>query len=438
MEMSINTTSLENRLLAIKRSARKLFSTPTEQKNQILEAIADRLIKNTDRILSANSDDLTNLDPKRPASFADRLLLNKQRIESMATSIRAVASLPDPVGEIVENRTLENGLKIKRVRSPLGAVLMIFESRPNVITEVFSLAFKSGNAIVLRGGRESKHTAQVVYEIIGETLKSELPIEPPFMGIEDYDRGLVGELLKRNDIFDVCIPRGGTELIERVSKESRMPVLKNDKGICHVYVHETADLEMARRILINAKTQRPAVCNAAETLLIDQAIAKGGLARLIPSLHDHGVRFFCCSASYQLLQQIAKTDGSQSPWSQAIEPAVESGAESHFLREHLDLILNVRIVKDLDMALEHIEQFGSKHSEAIIANNESVARRFQAEVDSACVYWNASTRFTDGFTLGLGGEIGISTQKLHVRGPVGLRDLTIPRWIIDGQGQIRE
>jgi glutamate-5-semialdehyde dehydrogenase len=357
----------------------------------------------------------------------------------MVESIRTVAKLPDPVGEIVEQRVLANGLKVKRIRAPLGTILMIFESRPNVITEVFSLAFKSGNAIALRGGSDSRETAAYLYRIINHVLESELSpnamnsVALPFVGIEDYDRALVGRLLMRDDVFDICIPRGGDELIKRVSRESRMPVIKNDRGVCHLYIHEKADLKMATEIAINAKTQRPGVCNSIETVLIDRTVAKQALGKLVPALFGHGVRFFVCNDSHQILQEIAKSDHNESVWANSVSLAVEAD----FFREYLDLKLNLKIVQGFELAIFHIEKFGSHHSETIITAEEGAARRFQNEIDSACVYWNASTRFTDGFELGLGGEIGISTQKLHVRGPVGLRELTSQRWLIDGTGHVR-
>ncbi len=434
---------IERRLARLKQASRQLMSIPSERKNTILELVADQIINQSAGLLAANRNDLAriaeNPNAKITPAFRDRLTLNESRIAQMAESLRAVAKLPDPVGEIVEQKTLPNGLKVRRVRSPLGTILMIFESRPNVITEVFALAFKSGNSIALRGGSDSKDTAAFLYQLIDQVLQKELaasavhPGAIPFVGVEDYDRALVGRLLQRNDIFDICIPRGGDDLIARVSQESRMPVIKNDKGVCHLYVHENADLTMATNIAVNAKNQRPGVCNSIETILIDRTIARQALSQIVPALHQKNVSFFVCGDSHQILQDIARTDGIESPWVSAITLA----DESIFFREYLDLKINLKVVEGYELATFHIDKFGSHHSETIVTNDESIARRFQNEVDSACVYWNASTRFTDGFELGLGGEIGISTQKLHVRGPVGLRELTSVRWVIDGAGHVR-
>lgn len=441
-------SELEKNLNGLKRAARRLRRLSSEDKNRVLNLVADRLQKKKDEILAANRADLARLasatrptgSQKSTAAFKDRLTLDSTRIDQMAESVRAVAKLPDPVGETVESRVLKNGLKIRRVLSPLGSILMIFESRPNVITEVFALAFKSGNTVALRGGSDSRETAAYLYRIINQVLSAEIhsetgsPVAIPFVGIEDYDRDLIGRLLQRADLFDVCIPRGGSELIDRVTNEAMMPVIKNDKGVCHVYAHEQADLDMVTNIALNAKTQRPGVCNSMETLLIDRSIARDLLLKLVPPFAAKGVLFNACNDSYELLQKFAKTDLVESKWMSSVTLAVESD----FTKEYLDLKMNVKIVDGIDPAIFHISRFGSDHSETIVTKDEATARQFQTEVDSACVYWNASTRFTDGFELGLGGEIGISTQKLHVRGPVGLRELTSARWLIDGTGQIRD
>lgn len=431
-------TELERRLALLKRGSRSLSKMSTAQKNSLLLEFATHLEKRSQDILLSNGRDLVALrsdtsDRVTPA-FRDRLTLNEARIKQMAESVRAIARLPDPVGEIVDEKTLENGLLLRRVRSPLGAILVIFESRPNVIAEIFSLAIKSGNSLALRGGSDSKETAACLYHIIDSVLKSSFTSAvTPFVGVDDYDRGLVGRLLLRNDIFDVCIPRGGTELIERVSQESRMPVIKNDKGVCHLYVHEKADFAMAIKIAINAKTSRPGVCNAIETLLVDESIAREFFRLLMPELQKHEVKSHACEKSFATLRDIARTDQIESPWIADVSAA----QDSDFFLEYLDLKLNIRTVSGVEMAITHISKYGSNHSEAIITSDASIAKQFQHEVDSACVYWNASTRFTDGFAMGLGGEIGISTQKLHVRGPVGLRELTSVRWWIDGTGQVR-
>lgn len=425
--------SIEDSLFKLKAASRKLTSLSSAQRNAVLIGLANRLIASEREILTANEDDLKSLEPNATAAFRDRLTLNTQRIHAMATSLRAVAALPDPIGEVVDAHILSNGLKAQRIRSPLGTLLMIFEARPNVISEVFALAFKTGNSIALRGGSESKATAATLYKIIAKEIEAAGLTPSPFIPITNYDRSLVGELLKRADLFDVCIPRGGDSLIELVSREAKMPVIKNDRGLCHLYIHSDANLAMAVKIAVNAKTQRPSVCNAIETCLIDRAIAETALRQLLPAMAPHHVRLHCCDDSYHLAQQIARTDGTESTWATGLKRA----SPTDFNTEYLDLDLNIKIVDSLDAALLHIERHGSHHSEAIITENEAVARQFQREVDAACTYWNASTRFTDGFELGLGGEIGISTQKLHVRGPVGLKELMSIRWLIDGNGQIR-
>ena len=436
-------TSLETQLVQLKASAPRLAQLSRAEKDSILRQLADLLIRNKKHILEANALDLDDFDPSRSSAFRDRLTLTPQRIEHMATSLHAVADLFDPVGELIDERELENGLVARRIRAPLGPIFMIFESRPNVITETFSLAFKSGNPIALRGGSESQATAACLYDLIASVLPRYLKC---FIGLRDYDRTLVNRLLKRSDVFDVCVPRGGDALIELVTQESKMPIIKNDRGLCHVYVHADADRKMAEEILINAKTQRPGVCNAVETLLIDQAWGRDASRVLIQSLRHRHVELRISDDALQFLgleneAQAIPTDSSTPP-SSSLENHKASGSirracPEDFDTEHLDLILNVKVVDSLESALQHIAQYGSKHSECIITKNQSVARRFQSAVDAACVYWNASTRFTDGYQLGLGGELGIPTQKLHVRGPVGLRELTSVRWVIDGQGQVR-
>lgn len=443
-------SSFEQKLVSLKRASRKFANLQRIEKDQILNEVATRLLRNKDEILRANELDLEAFDEgnHRPTSLRDRLILTADRVQKMADSILAVAALPDPVGEVCESKTLASGLNARKVRSPLGTILIIFEARPNVITEVFSLAFKSGNAVALRGGSESKHSASAIYKIIEDVLREMLPLNSldetlstnrptPFLGIQDYDRTLVGRLLQRSDLFDVCIPRGGEELISRVSSESKMPVIKNDRGLCHLYVHEDADLEMATAIAINAKTNRPSVCNAIETLIVDRKIARKFYQLAVPRLFDKGVSFFGCEETLKILKNdpnsIAKSDGVESPWAESLHLA----DERNFHSEYLDLKLNLKIVENIDLAIHHIEIHSSNHSECIVTANEAAARKFQNVVDSACVYWNASTRFTDGYEFGLGGEIGISTQKLHVRGPVGLRELTSIRWLIDGHGETR-
>ena len=392
-------------------------SLTTDQKNKLLNDLANALEKDGAPILKANARDLKDLKVGTAPSFRDRLTLNTERLKDMAESLKQVAALPDPVNEVLEEWLLPNGLKLRKIRAPLGLILMIFESRPNVILEAFSLAFKSGNSIVLRGGSESQHSAKAIYKMMNSVMGTSA-----FYGIEDYARAHVAHLLKRKDLIDVTVPRGGDKLIAFVQKTAAMPIIKNDRGMCHAYVDNEADLDMAIKIVTNAKVQRPGVCNSLETVLVHKSVASTFIPLLYAATSDQKLIWKTDLASFSLLKG---------------RPFVEKAKDKAWDTEYLDLILNCRIVDSLDQALMHIEKHGSKHSETIITKSESKARRFQSEIDAAAVYWNASTRFTDGFQFGLGGELGISTQKLHVRGPVGLRELTTPRWIGDGNGQIR-
>lgn len=405
----------------LRLAAKELRSASGDRKNQVLLRAAHLLRERSRDLETASNAESRKLPPKTTEAFRDRLILNASRIEHMAASLEQVADLADPVGEIVDKKTLPNGLELRRVRSPLGVIFMIFESRPNVAMESFSLAFKSANAIILRGGRESMSTTGIIYRIIQQALKENGFSPHCLWGITDPDRTITQSLLKQRQWIDIVVPRGGDKLIDYVVKNSEIPIIKNDRGLCHVYVHEDADLKMARDIVINAKTQRPGVCNAMETLLVHKSVA----ARFVPEVYGAmgGVEWFVDSRTKNFLKG---------------KPGVKAAKPSSWDTEYLDLKINCRVVDSLDEALAHIEEHGSRHSESIITASENTARRFQNEVDAAAVYWNASTRFTDGFEFGLGGELGISTQKLHVRGPVGLRELTSVRWIGNGSGQIRE
>ena len=412
-----------NSLAHLREGARDLRKLSPEVKTRFLLTLAQKVHNGMEEILSANLRDLTGLREGFPMAFRDRLVLDCERVSGMIKSLRQVAELGDPVGEVVESKTLENGLFVRRVRAPLGVIFMIFESRPNVILEAFSLAFKSGNAIVLRGGSESRETAGVIYRIIRETLKESDLSEFCFLGIDNYDRSLVDDLLRSPQAIDIVVPRGGEALIQHVQMTAQMPIIKNDRGLCHTFINADADLKMAAEIVLNAKTQRPGVCNSLETVLVHQDVAAEFLPLLYQKSLASALTWRCDAASLEILGERAR---------------IELATDKDWETEHLDLIMNCAIVTDLNAALTHIAKYGSKHSEAIITESENDARNFQNEADAAAVYWNASTRFTDGFELGLGGELGISTQKLHVRGPVGLRELTTPRWVIDGNGQTRK
>ena len=413
---------LEKSLAAARDAAARLRAAPAGVKNDALSRLEGALLLRTPEILKANAQDLKALPKSAAPAFRERLTLTAERIQQMAASLASVRALTDPVGEEVSRAVLPSGLLLRRVRAPLGVIFLIYESRPNVAIEAFSIAFKAGNAMILRGGKESRRTVAVLYELIADSLKAAgLPAECAW-GITDQSRDLVKSLLARADAIDVVIPRGGAGLIAAVTKSSRIPVIKNDRGMCHIYVDEAADLHMAAKVAVNAKCSRPGVCNATETVLVHKAVAPELLPQLYDQMRARGVQIRGCPATLKIL---GKRQG------------LVAAKPKDWDTEHLDLILNLRVVKSMTEALAHIATHGSRHSEAIITAVEATARRFQTEVDAAAVYWNASTRFTDGFEFGLGGEVGISTQKLHARGPVGLRELTSARWVADGSGQTR-
>lgn len=412
-----------DRLTEIRTASRELRRATTERKNAVLSRVAELLIANEKDLLKANQKDIGSLKKEKTnPSFVDRLKLTPERIRLMQESLLDVAALKDPVGDSFDQKSLANGLRMKRVRSPLGVILMIFESRPNVVTEVFSLGFKSGNALILRGGSESTNSTGVLYQCIHQALRENGFTTDVLWGILDADRTMVQFLMKQNRFIDVLVPRGGNSLIEYVTSHATIPIIKNDRGMCHVYVHDDADLTMAINIIVNGKCQRPGVCNSVETVLLHEKVA----ADLVPRLHEALAKFQVQWFASRDVQVILKNS-----------PEVHLAVEKNWDTEYLDFKINCKTVPSLDAAIAHIEDHGSRHSEAIITSSEPTARRFQEEVDAAAVYWNASTRFTDGYQMGLGGELGISTQKLHVRGPVGLNELTSARWIIDGTGQVR-
>jgi glutamate-5-semialdehyde dehydrogenase len=414
--------AIVKKLQNIRSAFLEFQDSSVERKNTCLNQIAIRLIQKKDLLLSANKKDLREFSKNMTQAFIDRLTLNEDRIALMAESLRQVATLSDPLGE-ADLKTLPNGLILRRVRSPLGIILMIFESRPNVAFEAFGLAFKAGNAIILRGGRESTNTTKVIYKLISDVLVENNFPQNLVWGIFDADRKIPQFLLKQKKYIDVVVPRGGEGLINYVVKNSLIPIIKNDRGLCHVFVNSDADLSMAVEIVVNAKVQRPGVCNSMETVLIHHEVAVEFLNLLHPRMAEKKVKWFVDKNTAQILGK---------------KPEMKMASPKNWDTEYLDLMMNCKVVNSYDEALEHIEKHGSRHSESIVTASEKFARRFQSEVDAAAVYWNASTRFTDGFEFGLGGELGISTQKLHVRGPIGLRELTSFRWIIDGTGQIRE
>jgi glutamate-5-semialdehyde dehydrogenase len=403
-----------------KKAARALATLRSDVKNNALFAIADGLVAGTDYLLQNNQIDMKNAEEKgMPEAMRDRLLLTEKRVEDMAEGIRQVAALPDPVGEVLGMTKRPNGLLIGKTRVPLGVIGIIFESRPNVTADAAALCVKAGNAVILRGGSEAIHSNLAIAELMRrEGEKAGLP-EGAIALVEDTARETAVALMRLNGYIDVLIPRGGAGLINAVVKNATVPVIETGTGNCHIYVEQSADLAMAKNIIINAKTSRPSVCNAAETLLADRAIAERFLPGALSDLAKAGVELRGCAETA------------------AIFPAVKAATEEDWATEYSDYILAVKVTDGIDDAIAHITQYGTKHSEAIVTTDYNKSRKFLAEVDAAAVYVNASTRFTDGYEFGFGAEIGISTQKMHARGPMGLTELTTIKYIIYGDGQIR-
>ncbi len=403
-----------------KKASRALALAPTAVRDAALRAAAQALRADEEAILEANAKDLAAAQAKGlTEAMTDRLRLDHARLEDIAIACEAVAKLPDPVGEVTEDWTRPNGLRIIRRRVPIGLVAIIFESRPNVTVDAAALCLKSGNGCVLRGGSEAIHTNIALSKSFATGLRAAgLPAEAVTL-LPFTDREAVPALGSLRGIIDIIVPRGGPGLIEAVVNSAKVPVIKHDAGICHVYVHSQADLAMAEQIVLNAKCQRPSACNALETLLVDTAVAEKFLPKMAAALAAKQTEVRACAKSQSLM------------------PGAKAATEQDFRTEHLGLILNVKIVAGLAEAVAHIEDHGSHHSDAIITADESAARSFLAQIDSACVYWNASTRFTDGGEFGFGAEVGISTDRLHARGPMGIRELTTWKFEIVGQGQVR-
>ncbi|HEL2201380.1 TPA: glutamate-5-semialdehyde dehydrogenase [Streptococcus suis] len=409
------TQALLDSLLAHKAS---INLATTEQKNQALSAMADQLVAQTEAILAGNAIDMENAQGKISQVMQDRLLLTAERIEAMADGIRALIGLPDPVGLVMEESTRADGLNIRKKSIPFGLVGMIYESRPNVTSDAAALAIKSGNAVILRGGKEAFHSAQAIVTALKAGLE-EVGLSPKVIElVQDTSRASATELMTAKGKIDLLVPRGGAGLIQAVVENATVPVIETGTGICHVYVDKDADLDKALQIVVNAKTSRPSVCNAAEVLLVHEAIASQFLPRLEEALAGQ-VELRADSQAQALLNQST--------------PA----GEQDFDTEFLDYILAVKVVSSVEEAISHIAQHSTGHSEAIVTENSQTAERFTLYVDSAAVYVNASTRFTDGGEFGLGCELGISTQKMHARGPMGLREMTTYKYIITGDGHIR-
>ena len=423
--MEPSATELEEKGKAAKAASKKLAFLSAEIKNKALLNSAKALIARKDEILAANKIDY---DAAKAAAMSeamlDRLMLSPARLEGMAQDTKTVASLPDPVGEEFEMRTLPNRLRVSKKRVPLGVIGAIYESRPNVTIDISSLCLKSGNAVILRGGKESINSNMALATVAQEACDQAGVPQAAIQFIESTERTLVNKMLKMKGIIDLMIPRGGAELIRLVSENAAMPVITGGIGVCHTYVDESADIDKAVAIAYNAKVQRPTVCNALDCILVHNRIAEAYLPAIAREWAKAGVEMHCDKRALAILNPIP---------SLRLVPATDED----WGKEYLSLKAAIKVIDSVDEALEHIERYGSGHSEAIITKDRSAAARFLTEVDAACVYANASTRFTDGSQFGLGAEIGISTQKFHARGPMALKELTSYKWIIQGTGQVR-
>lgn len=418
--MSIREEVVSQAKLA-KEASLKTATVSTEVKNKALYNIAAGLIDRQSEILEANNKDIKQArEQNLSKAFLDRLVLNEERIKGMADGLKEVAELDDPVGDLLEMKKRPNGLQIGKMKVPLGVIGIIYEARPNVTVDAAALCLKSGNTVLLRGGSNAFNSNKILAEIIQANAQEAGMPDGTVQLIQTTDREAVKELLTLNNYLDLLIPRGGAELINRVIDESKIPVIQTGVGNCHIFVDETADIIRAAEIIVNAKTSRPAVCNAAESLLIHRELAEDFIPRIAKVLTEYDVEIRGDEIANKIENSIKKAD------------------ESDWGKEYLDYIISLKVVDNIDHAVEHINKYGTKHSEAIITENYTNAQQFLNKVDAAAVYVNASTRFTDGNQFGLGAEIGISTQKMHARGPMGLNELTSTKYVIYGQGQIRE
>lgn len=403
-----------------KEGARSLAKASSKQKNTVLIKMAEALDGMADMLISENAKDVESAEKKDLSkAMIDRLTLNKKRIEEMSAGLIEVAQLPDPVGEIISMRQRPNGMMVGRMRVPIGSIGIIYEARPNVTADATSLCLKASNSVVLRGGSEAINSNKAIVEVLRKVARQEGVHEGAITFIDNPDRQAVMEMLKLEGIIDLVIPRGGEGLIRTVTENSRIPVLKHYKGVCHVFVDRDADLPMAQEICFNAKVQRPATCNAMETMLADEQIAGDFLPVMLKRFQDYGVELRGC------------------PKTVSIYPGIKKANDEDYYNEYLDLTLNVKVVKDIDDAMEHVAKYSSAHSDSIVTKDYDKAMRFLKEVDSSAVLVNASTRLNDGFQFGLGAEIGISTDKIHARGPMGLEELTCTKFIVLGSGQLR-
>jgi glutamate-5-semialdehyde dehydrogenase len=408
-------------LQAVQQASRSLRSLSDEQKQSLLHRLAEIIDQNQKAILQANQSDLDRMpdtDPKK-----DRLRLSPERIEGLVQSVREIAALDDPTGTLLSEKQLSNGLSVQKVSVPLGVVGIIYESRPNVTIDVAALCLRSGNGVVLRGGSDAHASNTCLVQLIHQAMQ-ENGVEVQALALLPTDRALVPELLTADRYVDILIPRGSQQLIDFVRSQATVPTIETGAGVCHTYVSRFADLAKAADIVVNAKTSRPSVCNALDTLVVDEAVVADFLPLITTGLKKYAVEIFADPVSHEVLRQ-------------QNYPLLQSAQEEDFGREFLDFKCSVKVVKDMDEALNHIQKYSSRHSEAIVSEDEAQCERFLTEVDAAAVYANASTRFTDGGVFGLGAEIGISTQKLHARGPFALEKLVTEKWVIRGKGQVR-
>lgn len=411
---------LERLGINAKEAEKTLMVASSEKKNQALKKIAEGLIENTDKIIEANKVDLENGEKNGMAkSMLDRLKLDKERIEGMAKGVLDVATLPEPVGRILSATERPNGLRIEKVSTPIGVIAVIFEARPNVISDAAALCLKSGNTVILRGGKEAINSNKTIAKVMRQAVKEAGMPEDVIQLVEDTSRESANELMKMNEYVDVLIPRGGAGLIQAVVKNATVPVIETGVGNCHIYIDKNADLKKAVDIVFNAKTSRPSVCNAAESLLIHKDIAKEALVAIKNKLDEKDVTLVGDSKAREII------------------PDMEKATDADWATEYLDYKMSVKIVDSVEEAIDHIYKYSTGHSECIVTENAGTAEKFMNQVDSAAVYLNASTRFTDGGEFGFGAEIGISTQKLHARGPIGLPELQSFKYKIYGDGQIR-
>lgn len=420
MKAKKNNSAVRSFALKAKKASHALGLANTTDKNEALLAMAGAIMVHKDYIAKENAKDIANAQKEKyPAALVDRLLLNEKRILAMAEGMKDTAGLTDPVGQVLDETKRPNGLNIRKVRVPIGVVAIIYESRPNVTADCIALCLKSGNSVILKGGKEAAYSNQAIFKVCRDALKETRISSEVIQLVPSTDRKAVHELLKMDDLVDLIVPRGGEGLIRFVAENSSIPVIKHYKGVCHIYVSDKADLKMAENVCFNAKVQRPGTCNAMEKMLVNKNIASQFLPSMLHKFREAGVELRADAATKKIFK------------------GVKIATKEDWFEEYLDLILTVKVVDSLKEAIGHINTYGSHHSDAIISNDETEQTEFLKSVDSACVYANASTRFTDGYEFGFGAEVGISTDKIHARGPMGLEGLTTYKYVVYGNGQVR-